>query len=669
MVVLVQDRTKHILGPVAEENARRLGVHISPHPVVALQYRFQHRIGVRGLRIQFDQLRAHLVCRAHRSLIQHPAAAAGAFRRQPSAKACALHLSGFQFSVSLQPCQLQRFPSAVLCQHVIGVHSKAAHALRQLHSLVKGVHIFHLSQPVQAAGCSRIPPGISNFCRHIPADGRTCPIRYLPSSQLLLHLPLFRGQALLCQAIGLPHPAGLCRFTAFHTFPGVLRDSLLHRRAFSLYLLYCPITGIGLRFVQSLSFGECRLRVLFRYRLLFCNSRIFTRRRHALRGLLLCCHFPQYLPGLCDRLRKLDSVFLCKRCALCFIFCVWGKQVDGLAGQASVCHGRGQLLHRRALSAHNGGCVLHTDRVIRPGFFVIGKAGFVIACHFPFRPHGFLLEGAAARRRLKEFASRFLCPQLIPRSLLHGVSGGSRVPARRRIQRRAHLSKPCAHSAAQRAGCAAGQAAFHCIQEGLLRKHALRRFAVAQCSVNCFVRVGLHKGLHGVVHTARDRIRNRRVLLRKPAIRCHAAHHVGQLSRQCVLGIVAAHGSGKVSCAHAVDCPACAKLCKASGQRLARALAFLNALPHGFRAALGAQHRQHQRWVDARYCKVFACAAHNAQRLLLNGAKSRLRRGGQILSALVQLVTKALLRVNTVMHFRSCNARPHVVDLLPGVSL
>ena len=231
------------------------------------------------------------------------------------------------------------------------------------------------------------------------------------------------------------------------------------------------------------------------------------------------------------------------------------------------------------------------------------------------------------------------------------------------------LCKPCAHSTAQSTRRASGQAAFHCIQEGLCRKHALCRFTVAQCSVNCFVRVGLHKGLHGVVHTARDRIRNRRVLLRKPAIRCHAAHHVGQLSRQCVLGIVAAHGSGKVSCAHAVDCPACAKLCKASGQRLARALAFLNALPHGFRAALGAQHRQHSRRVDARYCKVFACAAHNAQRLLCNGAKSRLRRGGQILSALVQLVTKALLRVNAIFYFRTCNTRAHIVDLLPGVSL
>ena len=433
MVVLVQDRTKYILCPVAEENASRLGVYIGFHAVIALQHSFHHGVRAGCFRVQLDQLGAHFVCRAHRTFIEHPSAAADAFFGQTAAKAAQLRLSGFQFAVSLQPCQIQCLPAAVLCQHIVRVHSKAAHALRQLHGLVKSGHIFHLPQPVQAAGCSCIPFGISDLCRHVPADGLACAVRYFPAGQLLLHLPLFRVQTLLRQAIGLPHPAGLFRFPAFHTFPGVLHDSLLHRRAFSLYLLYCPITGIGLRFVQSLSFGECRLRVLFRYRLLFCNSRIFTRRRHALRGLLLCCHFPQYLPGLCGRRRKLDSVFLCKRCALCFIFCVWGKQVDGLAGQASVCHGRGQLLHRRVLAAHNGGCVLHTDRVIRPGLFVIGKASFVIACHLPFRPHGFLLEGAAARRRLKEFASRFLCPQLIPHSLLRGVFGGSRVPARRRI--------------------------------------------------------------------------------------------------------------------------------------------------------------------------------------------------------------------------------------------
>ena len=305
MVVLVQDRTKHILGPVAEENARRLGVHISPHPVAALQYRFQHRIGVRGLRIQFDQLRAHLVCRAHRSLIQHPAAAAGAFRRQPSAKACALHLSGFQFSVSLQPCQLQRFPSAVLCQHVIGVHSKAAHALRQLHSLVKGVHIFHLSQPVQAAGCSRIPPGISNFCRHIPADGRTCPIRYLPSSQLLLHLPLLCGQALLFKAVSFPHPARLFRRAAFHPFLSVFHGSSASAQlTFRLCLLR--------RSVSFHFFYNCG-------RFLCFNCRIFGSCGRSLCGPLLCCHFLQYLPGLCCRFRQLNTVFFCKGSAVRFI--------------------------------------------------------------------------------------------------------------------------------------------------------------------------------------------------------------------------------------------------------------------------------------------------------------------------------------------------------------
>ena len=256
VVVLVQDRAEHVLCPVAEENASRLGVHIGFHAVIALQHSFHHGVRAGRFRVQLDQLGAHFVCRAHRAFIEHPSAAADAFFCQTAAKAAQLRLPGFQFAVSLQPCQIQCLPAAVLCQHIVRVHSKAAHALRQLHGLVKSGHIFHLPQPVQAAGCSCIPFGISDLCRHVPADGLACAVRYFPAGQLLLHLPLFRGQALLCQAIGLPHPAGLCRFPAFHTFPGVLHDSLLHRRAFSLYLLYCPITGIGLRFVQSLSFGE-----------------------------------------------------------------------------------------------------------------------------------------------------------------------------------------------------------------------------------------------------------------------------------------------------------------------------------------------------------------------------------------------------------------------------
>ena len=407
MVVLVQDRAKHILCPVAEENARRLGVHISPHPVAALQHRFQHRIGVRGLRIQFDQLRAHLVCRAHRSLIQHPAAAAGAFRRQPSAKACALHVSGFQFSVSLQPCQLQRFPSAVLCQHVIGVHSKSAHALRQLHSLVKGVHIFHLSQPVQAAGCSCIPPGISNFCWHVPADGRTCPIRYLPSGQLLLHLPLLCGQALLFKTVSFPHPARLFRRAAFHPFPSVLHGSSAPAQL--TFRLCLP--------VQLFWVKQHRLRI-FKVYFLYNFRSVRKTHRHSVVA---------YTHAV-----ALSAVTLLQLCAALAL----------------------SLSHRLICR-------------------------ILYSCRFRLRSQGSLTEGAAARRRLKEFtlrllrlcaalvlylSHRLLCPHFVLQCLpcpfhlsfvvcpLH-ITHNAGIAAVR-------LCKPCAHSTAQGTGCTARQAAF-----------------------------------------------------------------------------------------------------------------------------------------------------------------------------------------------------------------
>ena len=305
VVVLVQDRAEHVLCPVAEENASRLGVHIGFHAVIALQHSFHHGVRAGCFRVQLDQLGAHFVYRAHRAFIEHPSAAADAFFGQTAAKAAQLRLSGFQFAVSLQPCQIQCLPAAVLCQHIVRVHSKAAHALRQLHGLVKSGHIFHLPQPVQAAGCSCIPFGISDLCRHVPADGLACAVRYFPAGQLLLHLPLFRVQALLRQAIGLPHPAGLFRRAAFHPFPSVLHGSSAPAQL--TFRLCLPRRSVSFHF-----FYNCG-------RILCFNCRIFGSCGRSLCCPLLCCHFPQYLLGLCCRFRQLNTVFFRKGSAVRFI--------------------------------------------------------------------------------------------------------------------------------------------------------------------------------------------------------------------------------------------------------------------------------------------------------------------------------------------------------------
>ena len=241
--------------------------------------------------------------------------------------------------------------------------------------------------------------------------------------------------------------------------------------------------------------------------------------------------------------------------------------------------------------------------VLRRGMYrrvIVHRRLLCLLCR---RSQGSLPEGAVARRRLREFA-----PQSSPFggavSALRCLRGF--VPLHRLtvrcLQRRAHPAQLGAHSAAQRAGSAAGKAAFQRLQKGVSAEHLLGRLRVAQGRVNGLVRIGLHKGLHGIVNAAGHRIRHRRVLLRQYAVVCHAAHHVRQLPRQRVLGVVAAHGPGKVCRAHAVDGPPRTELCKAAHQRLARALALVNALAHSLRAALGAQHRQHQRRADARHC-------------------------------------------------------------------
>ena len=237
------------------------------------------------------------------------------------------------------------------------------------------------------------------------------------------------------------------------------------------------------------------------------------------------------------------------------------------------------------------------------------------------------------------------------------------------VQRRAHPAQLGAHSAAQSAGSAAGKAAFQRLQKGVSAEHLLGRLRVAQGRVNGLVRIGLHKCLHGVVDAAGHCIRHRRVLLRQYAVVCHAAHHVRQLARQRVLGVVASHGPGKVCRAHAVDGPPRTELCKAAHQRLACALALLDALAHALRAALGAQHRQHQRRADARHRKVLRRTGGHPHQLARNGAHARLRRFVQLLAALVHLVAQALLRVDALAHLCPADPRPHPVDLALAVAL
>ena len=106
VVVLVQNGAEHVLGAVRKIDLCHLGVYIGFHPVIALQHRLQHCVGVRSPGVQLDQLGAHIVCRAHGPLIKHPSAAAGALFGQFSAQGPPLHAPGFHLAVPLQPRQL-----------------------------------------------------------------------------------------------------------------------------------------------------------------------------------------------------------------------------------------------------------------------------------------------------------------------------------------------------------------------------------------------------------------------------------------------------------------------------------------------------------------------------------------------------------------------------------
>ena len=207
--VLVQHGAEHVSRAVCKKDLSGSRVHIGLHPLIAFQHCLQHRIGVGRPRVQLDQLCGYLVCRAHGAFVQHPSAAAHALCAQRTARCPGLHGPGFRFALALQPRDLQRRFSAGLCQHIVRVHRKAVHTLRQLHSLVKSGHVLHLSQPVQAGGRRRIPALVRNARRHVPAQRLCRALAHLPAQQLPLYAVLLRALAAHFQPGRLPQG---CRF-------------------------------------------------------------------------------------------------------------------------------------------------------------------------------------------------------------------------------------------------------------------------------------------------------------------------------------------------------------------------------------------------------------------------------------------------------------------------
>ena len=173
---------------------------------------------------------------------------------------------------------------------------------------------------------------------------------------------------------------------------------------------------------------------------------------------------------------------------------------------------------------------------------------------------------------------------------------------------RVHLGKPCAHSAAQCTGRAAGKARFQCCKERILVEQRLGRFLVAHHSVNGFVGVGLHKGLHSIVRTAGNGVGNGRVGFPERLIAHLSAHPVRNGTGHRVLGVIRAHGLGKVGHTHAVDGPSCAKLCRCFQNSFFRALPRFVTGSHAVACAVGTQHRQNQRRVDGTHDQVLSRA-------------------------------------------------------------
>ena len=200
------------------------------------------------------------------------------------------------------------------------------------------------------------------------------------------------------------------------------------------------------------------------------------------------------------------------------------------------------------------------------------------------------------------------------------------------------------------------------------RKQFFCCIRVPQCCIDGRVRIRLGKRLKSIVYTARDGVRDRRILLGKIRLARHAAHKVRDLPRHGILCVVGTHRLGKVRHAHAVDGPAGAELQRTARQCLSGALAFFDALAHCVRSALQTQHRQHRRRVDRTDRKVLRCAGHRALHSPCPVRKAALCRTGQVLPAPIQLIAYALFRVDAVIHFQPGQPVPHVPDLFRAVS-
>ena len=297
--------------------------------------------------------------------------------------------------------------------------------------------------------------------------------------------------------------------------------------------------------------------------------------------------------------------------------------------------------------------------IIHRSLIPLGKAPPFGGAPFPRRR---LADGNGERVLL--LASGHWCGSFRP---LHRRSGIRSV--RLVLEPLAHRAQPRAHGTAQRTGRAAGQAALQGGHKGLRLQQRLGRFRVpAQYGINGGVCIGLHKGLHRVVHTAGKCSRHRRVIPLECAVPAKAAHPVRDLPRQRVLCIVRAHAPGKVCHTHTVDGPSRAKLCKSGGKRSACALPLLHALSHALCRALRAQHRQHQIRAYARHRKVLRRAAHNAHGSPRRRGHARLRRRRVPLAIVIQLVPKGVL-VHAVRHLCPRNTAAHGVDLRLRVSL
>ena len=275
------------------------------------------------------------------------------------------------------------------------------------------------------------------------------------------------------------------------------------------------------------------------------------------------------------------------------------------------------------------------------------------------------LWGSCRRSRLRGLCRPGLPFLLLGGSPLHPVHPVVilRLPQQACVSS-VQLCQPRADCAAQRAGRAAGKSAFQRGEEGVFAEEVLRRLAVPQRSVDGHVRIGLRKGLHRVVDAARDGRSHRRVALRQLRAARKPLHPVRDLSCQCVLRVVRAHGLCKVSCAHRVDGPSRAELGEAAAQRFSCAFSLLRALAHGLCRSLCAQDGQHCRRVHARHGQVLRGAGHGPRHGPLGRAQAALGRSRQLLPAVVELVAHALVLVDAVAHFQSGQPLAHLPDLL-----